>query len=54
MATYKQKLAAQKLVENGGNIDKVMVAAGIGLFAYVYLRSKNLHETISDLLRKRN
>lgn len=28
MATYKQKLAAQKLVENGGNIGKAMVEAG--------------------------
>ncbi len=28
MATYRQKLAAQKLVENGGNIGKAMSAAG--------------------------
>jgi hypothetical protein len=28
MATLKQKLAAQKVVENGGNIGKAMVGAG--------------------------
>lgn len=28
MATYKQKLAAQKIVENGGNIGKAMEDAG--------------------------
>lgn len=28
MATYRQKLVAQKLVENGGNIGKAMVDAG--------------------------
>lgn len=32
----------------------LMVVSGVGLFAYVYLRSKNLHETISHLFRKRN
>lgn len=26
--TYKQKLVAQKMVENGGNIGKAMIAAG--------------------------
>ncbi len=28
MSTYKQKLAASKLVENGGNIGKAMIDAG--------------------------
>lgn len=28
MATYKQKLVASKLVENGGNLGKAMIAAG--------------------------
>lgn len=32
----------------------ITIAAGIGLFAYVYLQSSNLRETIFNIFRKRN
>lgn len=31
-----------------------LILTGIGLLAYIYLRGSNLHETISNLFRKRN
>ena len=35
-------------------VGALMVVSGIGVFAYVYLRNRNLHEAIYNLFRKRN